>query len=66
MARKAAQNLAAAQKEAEEMLNQARQQAETMVQEAEQDIARRREAFTKQCEELVRGQEVLRRLMGNG
>lgn len=48
------------------MLNQARQQAETMVQEAEQDIARRREAFTKQCEELVRGQEVLRRLMGNG
>lgn len=63
---KAERCMQAAQKEAEEMLNQARQQAETMVQEAEQDISRRREAFTKQCEELVRGQEVLRRLMGNG
>lgn len=56
----------AAQKQAEELLTQAREQAEAMVQEAEQDVARRKEAFTRQCEELVRGQEVLRRLMGNG
>ena len=33
--------------------------------EAEQDIERRRTEFARQCEEMVRGQEVLRRLMEN-
>lgn len=45
------------------MLEQARAEADAMRAAAECDIAQRREAFKRQCEELIRGQEKLRRLM---
>lgn len=55
----------AAQVEAEGILERARAEADAMRAEAERDIAQRREAFTRQCEELLRGQKALRRLMEN-
>lgn len=55
----------AAQVEAEGILERARAEADEMRAEAERDIAQRREAFTRQCEELLRGQKALRRLMEN-
>ena len=45
------------------MLEQARAEADAMRAAAERDIAQRREAFKRQCEELIRSQEKLRRLM---
>lgn len=55
----------AAQIEAAAMLDRAQAEANAMRDEAEQDIFKRKEAFTRQCEELLRGQETLRRLMEN-
>lgn len=55
----------AAQVEAEGILERARAEADAMRAEADRDIAQRREAFTRQCEELLRGQKALRRLMEN-
>ncbi len=46
------------------MLEQARAEADAMRAAAERDIAQRRETFRRQCEELIRGQDKLRRLMG--
>ena len=40
-----------------------RAEADAMRAAAERDIAQRREAFRRQCEELIRSQEKLRRLM---
>lgn len=57
--------IAAAETEAEQLLAQAREEAERLRQEAIGEIEQRREAFTRQCEELLRGQEMLRRLMEN-
>lgn len=57
--------LAAAEKEAEELLEQARGEAERLRQDTLNEIEQRRSAFTRQCEELLRGQEMLRRLMEN-
>ena len=47
----------------ESYLAQAQAEADAKLAEAEQDIERRRTEFARQCEEMVRGQEVLRRLM---
>ena len=47
----------------DDLLAQARSEADGLLEEAEREIARRRDAFAKQCDELVRGQEILRRLM---
>lgn len=55
----------AAQAEATAILERAQAEANEMRAEAERDIAQRKEAFTRQCEELLRGQKVLRRLMEN-
>ena len=52
-----------AQAKANEILSQAREQAQSRLDEADAEIARRREEFTRQCEELVRGHEALRRMM---
>lgn len=52
-------------KQAEELLSWAQKEARRRLEEADAEIARRRDAFTKQCEELLRGHEVLRRLMEN-
>lgn len=54
-----------ARKPAEELLSWAQEEAQRRLEEADAEIARRRDAFTKQCEELLRGHEVLRRLMEN-
>lgn len=53
----------AAESQVAAMLEQARAEADAMRAAAERDIAQRREAFKRQCEELIRGQEKLRRLM---
>lgn len=55
--------LEAAREEADKLLAQAQAEADEKLAEAEQDIERRRTEFARQCEEMVRGQEVLRRLM---
>lgn len=55
--------LEAAREEADKLLAQAQAEADEKLAEAEQDIEQRRADFTRQCEEMVRGQEVLRRLM---
>ena len=47
------------------MLANAQAEADAMRAAAERDIAARKEAFTRQCEELLRGQEALRRLMSD-
>ena len=53
----------AAESQVAAMLEQARAEADAMRAAAERDIAQRREAFRRQCEGLIRGQEKLRRLM---
>ena len=53
----------AAESQVAAMLEQARAEADAMRAAAERDIAQRRAAFKRQCEELIRGQEKLRRLM---
>lgn len=53
----------AAQTQAEAILAQAHSEADVLRAEAERDIEQRREAFTRQCEEVLRGQEMLRHLM---
>ena len=55
----------AADAEAHRMLANAQAEADAMRAAAERDIAARKEAFTRQCEELLRGQEALRRLMSD-
>ena len=55
----------AAEAEAHRMLANAQAEADAMRAAAERDIAARKEAFTRQCEELLRGQEALRRLMSD-
>lgn len=53
----------AAESQVAAMLEQARAEADAMRAAAERDIAQRHAAFKRQCEELIRGQEKLRRLM---
>ena len=53
----------AAKVQAGEILARAQEQAKSRLDEADAEIARRREEFTRQCEELVRGHEALRRMM---
>ena len=55
--------LGAAREEAEKNLAQEQAEADEKLAEADQDIERRRTELARQCEEMVRGQEVLRRLM---
>ena len=55
----------AAEAEAQRMLANAQSEADAMRAAAERDIAARKEAFTRQCEELFRGHEALRRLMSD-
>lgn len=52
-----------AEQEAALILENAQAEAEGIREGLRLELSQRREAFTKQCEELLRGQEALRRLM---
>lgn len=60
------QRIQSAEQEAEAIRQQAQAQAQAMLDEAQKELAQRQAEFTRQCQEMVRGQEMLRRLMGNG
>lgn len=61
----AERRIKAADAQSAALLERAQSDADALREAAECDIAQRKEAFTRQCEELLRGQEALRRLMGN-
>lgn len=58
------QRIQSAEQEAQAIRQQA--QAQAMLDEAQKELAQKQAEFTRQCQEMVRGQEMLRRLMGNG
>lgn len=60
------QRIQSAEQEAEAIRQKAQAQAQAMLDEAQKELAQKQAEFTRQCQEMVRGQEMLRRLMGNG